>query len=44
MSHPYVKVATSLQNRHRASNIKPKSSIAMTDCRYRSECLPDGGV
>jgi hypothetical protein len=25
MSHPYVKVATSLQNRHRTSNIKPNS-------------------
>ncbi len=30
MSHPYVKVATSLQNRHRISNIKPNNSIAMT--------------
>ncbi len=30
MSHPYVKVATSLKNRHRTSNIKPNSSIAMT--------------
>ena len=44
MSHPYVKVATSLQNRHRTSNIKPNSSIAMTDWCYRSECLPDGSV
>jgi hypothetical protein len=30
MSHPYVKVATSLQNCHHTSNIKPTSSIAMT--------------
>ena len=31
MSHPYVKVATSLQNCHCTSNIKPHSSmIAMT--------------
>jgi hypothetical protein len=44
MSHPYVKVATSLQNRHHTSNIKPNSRIAMTEQPYRSECLPDGGV
>jgi hypothetical protein len=31
MSHPYEKVATSLQNSHRNSNIKTNSSIAMTD-------------
>jgi hypothetical protein len=31
MSHPYVKVAIAPQNRHRTSNIKPNSSIAMTD-------------
>ena len=30
MSHPYVKKATSLQNCHRTSNIKPNSSISMT--------------
>ena len=31
MSHPYVTIATSLQNPHRTSNIKPNSSmIAMT--------------
>jgi len=30
MSHPYVKVATSLQNHHCSSNINPNSSTAMT--------------
>ena len=30
MSHPYVKVATPLQNCHCSSNINPNSSIAMT--------------